>query len=181
MSALSAATGNDEFISAATECLAYEDSTYDVAQRGWADLRETADAAFPCKWCYGAPGIGLARIAMTKLAGVPVSSYAHRHRTRAPPAWNVIGRCRPTPCAAGRSAVSNSCGRQPTPSAATTCVCWEPGSSSPLSGPLVPPTITAGAAEPVDSTSACSVDSPGSDTRCCGEHDPTLPNVLIWE
>ena len=35
--------------------------------------REMADAAWPCKWCYGAPGIGLARIAMTKLAGVPVS------------------------------------------------------------------------------------------------------------
>ena len=76
MSALSAATGNDEFLSAVTECLVYEDSTYDVAQHGWADLRETADATFPCKWCYGAPGIGLARIAMSKLAGVPASSYA---------------------------------------------------------------------------------------------------------
>lgn len=74
LAALSAATGHDEFASPVMECLAFEDSTYNVAQNGWADLREMADAAWPCKWCYGAPGIGLARIAMTKLAGVPVSS-----------------------------------------------------------------------------------------------------------
>ncbi|AEV72104.1 type 2 lantibiotic biosynthesis protein LanM [Mycolicibacterium rhodesiae NBB3] len=71
MSALSAATGSDEFCSPTTECLAYEDSTYDSGQRGWADLRDGADATSPCKWCYGAPGIGLARIAMTRLAGQP--------------------------------------------------------------------------------------------------------------
>ncbi|MFI5506542.1 type 2 lanthipeptide synthetase LanM family protein [Mycobacterium sp. NPDC051804] len=76
MSVLAAATGNGEFASPVTECLAYEESTYDDAQHGWADLRDTADAPFPCKWCYGAPGIGLARIAMTKFAGAPVSSYA---------------------------------------------------------------------------------------------------------
>ncbi len=76
MSALSAATGNDEFTSPVTECLAFEDATYEDARHGWADLREMDDAAFPCKWCYGAPGIGLARIAMTKLAGVPISSCA---------------------------------------------------------------------------------------------------------
>lgn len=76
LSALSAATGNDEFSGPIAECLAFEESTYDSAQRGWADLRGTADAPFPCKWCYGAPGIGLARIGTTKFANVPVSSYA---------------------------------------------------------------------------------------------------------
>lgn len=76
LSALSAAVGNDEFATAVTECLAFEADTYDDVQRGWVDLRETADAPFPSKWCYGSPGIGLARIAMTKLANEPLSTYA---------------------------------------------------------------------------------------------------------
>lgn len=75
LTALSAATGNDEFSSAITECLAFEELTYDDAQHGWADLRATADAPFPCKWCYGAPGIGLARIGMAKLANASITSY----------------------------------------------------------------------------------------------------------
>jgi type 2 lantibiotic biosynthesis protein LanM len=75
LSALSMAVGDDEFAAAITECLAFEDSTYDEVQRGWADLRETADAPFPSKWCYGAPGIGLARIAMTKIAKAPLAAH----------------------------------------------------------------------------------------------------------
>jgi type 2 lantibiotic biosynthesis protein LanM len=74
LQALATATRCAEFAGAAAECLAFEESTFDVDKRGWADLRDMAGAAFPCKWCYGAPGIGLARIAMTRLAGVPLAS-----------------------------------------------------------------------------------------------------------
>jgi type 2 lantibiotic biosynthesis protein LanM len=68
MTALACATGNHEFLSAANECLAFEESTYDAQMYGWADLRDIPGSGWPCKWCYGAPGIGLARIAMMKLA-----------------------------------------------------------------------------------------------------------------
>lgn len=71
---LSTVTGDARFADAAAECLAFEDATFDADRHGWADLRDNADAGWPCKWCYGAPGIGLARIAMTKLAGAPVDS-----------------------------------------------------------------------------------------------------------
>ena len=76
LAALSFATGNQELASLATECIAFENSTFDAEHHGWADLRDTADSALPCKWCYGAPGIGLARIAMTKHAGVHFESCA---------------------------------------------------------------------------------------------------------
>jgi lantibiotic modifying enzyme len=74
--ALAFASGYEEFAGAATECVTFENSTFDADRHGWADLREMADASWPCKWCYGAPGIGLARIGMTKLAGVPSESCA---------------------------------------------------------------------------------------------------------
>jgi lantibiotic modifying enzyme len=76
LAALADATGNQDYADAATECIAFEDSTFDADHHGWADLRDTVDAGWPCKWCYGAPGIGLARLAMAKLAGVPLESCA---------------------------------------------------------------------------------------------------------
>ena len=74
LTALACATGSDEFAQPVAECIAFEDSTFGVDHGGWADLRDTADACPPCKWCYGAPGIGLARIAMIKLAGAHMDS-----------------------------------------------------------------------------------------------------------
>ncbi len=68
---LASATGGSEFAAAAAECLAFERSTLDIDGWNWRDLRAADSAAAPCKWCYGAPGIGLARLASTKLAGVP--------------------------------------------------------------------------------------------------------------
>jgi type 2 lantibiotic biosynthesis protein LanM len=76
LTALSHATGDHEFESAATECINFENSTFEAEHQGWADLRGVAGSAWPCKWCYGAPGIGLARIAMTKYAGAPLASLA---------------------------------------------------------------------------------------------------------
>src|SRR6185312_11938208 len=76
LASLSSATGNAGYARQAMECIAFENSTFDAAHRGWADLRGIADSAWPCKWCYGSAGIGLARIAMTKHAGEPLELRA---------------------------------------------------------------------------------------------------------
>lgn len=76
LAALSHATGAQEFAGAATECIAFEQSTFDAERGGWADLRSPPGPGRPCKWCYGAPGIGLARMAMLTFAGMPLSSVA---------------------------------------------------------------------------------------------------------
>jgi lantibiotic modifying enzyme len=62
---LAAATGREEFARAASECIAFENSSYDAAHKNWPDLRG-GHASWPCRWCHGAPGIGLARIATIK-------------------------------------------------------------------------------------------------------------------
>jgi len=66
LSALAAATRRDEFAQAAQECLALEASTYDAARHNWPDLRAAGAPSWPCQWCHGAPGIGLARIGAAK-------------------------------------------------------------------------------------------------------------------
>ena len=63
---LAAATGREDFASASAECIAFEDSNYDAEQNNWPRLYAEAAPAWPCQWCHGAPGIGLARIAMIK-------------------------------------------------------------------------------------------------------------------
>jgi type 2 lantibiotic biosynthesis protein LanM len=66
LASLAAATGRDEFAKAASECVAFEDSSYDAERHNWPDLRGDGEPGWPCQWCHGAPGIGLARIAMTR-------------------------------------------------------------------------------------------------------------------
>jgi type 2 lantibiotic biosynthesis protein LanM len=66
LASLASATGFDEFASAAGECIAFENATFDAERDNWADLRGGAGAGAPCKWCHGAPGIGLARAAIKK-------------------------------------------------------------------------------------------------------------------
>ncbi|WP_205877056.1 type 2 lanthipeptide synthetase LanM family protein [Mycobacterium camsae] len=70
LASLSSVTGSDEFADAARECLAFENASFDAQRGNWPDLRSDP-AAWPCKWCHGAPGIGLARAAMTGYAVVP--------------------------------------------------------------------------------------------------------------
>ena len=70
LASLSAATGREEFVRAASECIAFENSSYDAEHNNWPDLRGVAEPAWPCQWCHGAPGIGLARIAMMKRGGL---------------------------------------------------------------------------------------------------------------
>jgi type 2 lantibiotic biosynthesis protein LanM len=66
LAALAAATERDEFAEAASECIAFENSTYDPSRNNWPDLRGDEGPLWPCQWCHGATGIGLARIATGK-------------------------------------------------------------------------------------------------------------------
>jgi type 2 lantibiotic biosynthesis protein LanM len=70
LASLSAATERQDFASAAAECLAFEDSSYDPERRNWPDLRLAPEPGWPCQWCHGAVGIGLARLAMNKRGGL---------------------------------------------------------------------------------------------------------------
>lgn len=71
LAALAQVCGSDEFIDAAADCVAFENATFNPAHDNWADLRGADHAVWHCKWCHGAPGIGLARAAMHALAAVP--------------------------------------------------------------------------------------------------------------
>jgi type 2 lantibiotic biosynthesis protein LanM len=70
LTSLAQATGRQEFAQAAAECIAFENSSYDAQQHNWPDLRDVGGLLWPCQWCHGAPGIGLARIATSKLRGM---------------------------------------------------------------------------------------------------------------
>jgi len=69
LTSLAQATGRQEFAQAAAECIAFENSSYDAQQHNWPDLRDVGGLSWPCQWCHGAPGIGLARIATSRLRG----------------------------------------------------------------------------------------------------------------
>jgi type 2 lantibiotic biosynthesis protein LanM len=69
LASLAAASGREQFADAAAECIAFEDQTYDPARHNWPDLRVAGQAAWPCQWCHGAPGIGLARLATGRRIG----------------------------------------------------------------------------------------------------------------
>jgi type 2 lantibiotic biosynthesis protein LanM len=66
---LAATTGREDFADAASESIAFENSSYDEAYHNWPDFRGDKGSLWPCQWCHGAPGIGLARVAMMRRAG----------------------------------------------------------------------------------------------------------------
>jgi type 2 lantibiotic biosynthesis protein LanM len=70
LTSLAQVTGRQEFAQAAAECIAFENSSYDAERHNWPDLRDAGGLLWPCQWCHGAPGIGLARIATAKLRGM---------------------------------------------------------------------------------------------------------------
>jgi len=70
LASLSAATGRDEFARAASECIAFENSSFDAERNNWPDLRGGGQPLWSCRWCHGAPGIGLARLAAIKRGGM---------------------------------------------------------------------------------------------------------------
>ena len=63
---LAAVTGREEFATAAAECIAFENSTFDEERSNWPDLREAEGPRWASQWCHGAAGIGLARGATAK-------------------------------------------------------------------------------------------------------------------
>ena len=69
LASLAAASGREDFAEAASECIAFEDSSYDAARHNWPDLRAAGAPAWPCQWCHGAPGIGLARLGTQRRGG----------------------------------------------------------------------------------------------------------------
>ncbi len=68
LAALAEATGLDDFAQAAAQSMAFENARYDEARHNWPDLRN-AEPLWPCQWCHGAVGIGLARLATAKKSG----------------------------------------------------------------------------------------------------------------
>jgi len=69
LAGLAAASGRDQFADAAAECVGFENQSYDAARYNWPDLRVPRQPVWPCQWCHGAPGIGLARLALARRIG----------------------------------------------------------------------------------------------------------------
>lgn len=67
LASLAAATKRHDFEQAASECIAFENSSYDAERNNWPDLRGDGELQWPCQWCHGAPGIGLARLAIMRV------------------------------------------------------------------------------------------------------------------
>ena len=59
LASLSVATGREDFAQAASECMEFENSSYDAERGNWPDFRGD-EPSWPCQWCHGATGIGLA-------------------------------------------------------------------------------------------------------------------------
>ncbi len=70
---LGAATGRREYLDAARQGLRYERAYFREAEGNWPDLRSFVQAGPsgepPCMiaWCHGAPGVGVARLALLRL------------------------------------------------------------------------------------------------------------------
>jgi type 2 lantibiotic biosynthesis protein LanM len=65
LTSLAAATGRGEFVDAALECIEFENTSFSTSRGNWPDFRREGvetDAFWPCQWCHGAGGIGLARM-----------------------------------------------------------------------------------------------------------------------
>lgn len=75
LAALAAASGRDDFEQAAAECLAFENASYDAKRHNWPDLRG-AEPHWPCQWCHGATGIGLARLATARHGAGSIAAVA---------------------------------------------------------------------------------------------------------
>lgn len=90
LAALASATGSDEFASVAEECIAFENASFDAERSNWPDTFSGSDTTWSGKWCRGAPGIGLARVAMTKhtaLCGQPIVTDIRRALVGVERAW----------------------------------------------------------------------------------------------
>lgn len=66
LAALAAATGREDFAEASAECVAFEDLNYQPDRNNWPRLHADGEPSWPCQWCHGAAGVGLARMATIK-------------------------------------------------------------------------------------------------------------------
>ncbi|MFY0565278.1 type 2 lanthipeptide synthetase LanM family protein [Archangium lansingense] len=66
---LATASGEQRFAEAAQEALAYERTLFNPGQLNWKDTRTSSQSVHA--WCYGAPGIGLARARMLRHLDAP--------------------------------------------------------------------------------------------------------------
>ena len=66
LASLAAVTGRADFATAASDCIAFENASFDPERSNWPDYRGGGEPHWPCQWCHGATGIGLARIATAK-------------------------------------------------------------------------------------------------------------------
>ena len=63
LTSLAEATGRNEFAHTARECIAFENASFSPSHGNWPDFRGSGTGpSWPCQWCHGAGGIGLARI-----------------------------------------------------------------------------------------------------------------------
>jgi type 2 lantibiotic biosynthesis protein LanM len=71
---LAAGTGNQKYKDTALAAIAYEHTQYSSAAGNWAENAPGSEQAVgpSMAWCYGAPGIGLARIAALKHSHHPI-------------------------------------------------------------------------------------------------------------
>lgn len=65
-------THNHAFLNAAIEGISYERSVFSTATGNWPDFRNLLgmtknEPSFPCQWCHGAAGIGLARLSSIEI------------------------------------------------------------------------------------------------------------------
>jgi len=62
---LAAVTGDERFRQTALRAISYEQSLFVPGPKNWLDLRAEAEAhPFMTAWCHGAPGVGMARLAV---------------------------------------------------------------------------------------------------------------------
>jgi len=76
LASLAEASGREEFAEAASECIAFEDASYDAERHNWPDRRADGAPTWPCQWCHGAIGIGMARLAAAKFRGTNAPAVA---------------------------------------------------------------------------------------------------------
>ncbi len=60
-------SGDERALALSNQALAYERRRYAAGERNWPDLRGDA-SAFRWAWCHGAPGIGISRVLLRRLA-----------------------------------------------------------------------------------------------------------------
>jgi type 2 lantibiotic biosynthesis protein LanM len=69
LAALGKVTNREDFSRAADECIAFENDTFSEERSNWPDFRlkgSETEPAWPCQWCHGAAGIGLARLGILR-------------------------------------------------------------------------------------------------------------------